>query len=90
MRNKLCLKFSFSPTKDGNGSVSDLISADFGSNGFFGSGMISHPRFSGSGPEIYRVWFWVWFFTNGYPMDQIIVYNKNSYFIVYLIITLFT
>ena len=46
-----------------------------------GSGMISHPRFSGSGPEIY----WVWFFTNGYPMDQIIVYNKNSCFIVYLI-----
>ena len=86
MRNKLCLKFSFSPTKDGNGSVSDLISADLGSSYFFGSGMISHPRFSGSGPEIY----WVWFFTNGYPMDQIIVYNKNSYFIVYLIITLFT
>ena len=36
--------------KDGNGSVSGQISAGFRFCGF-GLGMISHPRFSSSGPR---------------------------------------
>ena len=71
-------------SKDGNGSVSDRISAGFRSGGS-GLGIISHPLFFGSGTKPIRFGFRFGFS----PVDAqwIIVWNKNLYFILYLTIT---
>ena len=47
-------------------------------------GMISHLKFLGWGSGIYQIRFWIWFLF--VDTQWITIFNKNSYFIVYLII----
>ena len=68
---------------DGNGAGSDRIFVDFESSGFgFRDDFL---------PMIFGFWFWFGFAFCFSPVDiqWITVSNKNSYFIVYLITTLF-
>ena len=74
--------------KDGNGSVSGRISADFEFCGFGFGYDFSSTVFGFGAPKFIGFGFGFGFS----PVDTqwITVWSKNSYFIVYLAITLFT